>query len=79
MADDLPLWISTDQADRLRAELEGAGFANVAYESFDCGRVLGIIALSGSLDRRHVVRIDTPTELSGVVWQFKKWREQLDA
>lgn len=69
----LPLWISQDQADRLKAALEAEGFTDVLIEETDHSAQLGVCASSGGAP--HAIRVSEPTGLTNVVWRFKKWRD----
>lgn len=69
---DLPLWISTDQAERLKKKLEGNGFENVRIEP-EGEDEIRVTASDGGAE--HFVRVGQSNLLTSVVWQFKRWRE----
>ena len=70
----LPLWISTDQADRLKAALEAEGFENVTIGKGPFGGEIMVTATDRGVDFN--VRAGNPMDLEVVVPRFLKWREQ---
>jgi hypothetical protein len=74
MADSWPIWMTSEQADRLRKELGAAGFQAAFFESFDCGHELGVAVELG--ERRHAVRVQRPEGLTSVVFLMKQWRDR---
>lgn len=71
---DLPLWISTEQADRLKARLEAEGFADVKITRGPYGGEIMVTAFDNGKDFN--VRAGQPMDLEIIVPRFVKWREQ---
>lgn len=70
----LPLWISQDQAARLKAALEGEGFEDVTFSKGSRGGEL-IVAVKDNGAENSVSVMD-PMGLEIVVPRFLKWRDQ---
>lgn len=69
----LPFWLSTDQAERLKAALETEGFTDVKIGKGPFG---GEIVVTASHDGQTFnVRAGQPMDLEVVVPRFIKWRE----
>lgn len=74
MTNGLPFWISTDQAERLKAALEAEGFENVTIGKGPFGGEIIVTAFDRGADFN--VRAGNPMDLEVVVPRFLKWREQ---
>lgn len=70
----LPLWISQDQADRLKAALEAEGFTDIAFNKGSRGGEL-IVTVTDAGAQNSVSVMD-PMGLEIVVGRFLKWRDQ---
>jgi hypothetical protein len=70
---DLPLWISTDQAERLKAALESQGFSDVTLVRGPHGGE--IVATASDRDQTFNVRAENPIDLEVIVPRFLKWRD----
>ena len=69
----LPLWLSTDQAERLKAALEAEGFTDVSIGKGPFG---GEIVVTASHNGEAFnVRAGQPMDLEVVVPRFVRWRE----
>lgn len=70
----LPLWISTDQADRLKAALEKEGFTDVDVRRGPRGGEVVVSAKDNG--RPYNANVLNVMGLEAVVGRFLKWREQ---
>lgn len=79
----LPLWLSQDQADRLKSALEALGFENVTVESMTTyGEPDGRLQVTG----RHIESGDGTHALAGdasglqrIVSHFEAWKGRRNA
>lgn len=70
----LPFWLSTDQAERLKAALETEGFTDVKIAKGQRGGEIVVTGYDG--ERDFNVSVMRPLELDIVVGRFLKWRDQ---
>lgn len=70
----LPFWLSTDQAERLKAALETEGFTDVKIGKGPFGGEIVVTGYDG--EREFNVSVMRPLELDIVVGRFLKWRDQ---
>lgn len=66
----------SEQAERLRRDLNAAGFETAFFESFNCDHDLGVAVVLG--EHRHAVRVTKPEGLANVVFLMKQWRDRLN-
>lgn len=69
-----PLWMTAQQADRIVALMEAAGFTNIKLEQIDAGSQLAVYAEDDGFS--HTVRVGESNLLTSIVWQFKQWRKR---
>lgn len=70
----LPLWISQDQVDRLKTQIEAEGFTSVKIAKGPRGGEIVVTGYDG--ERDFNVSVMRPLELDSVVGRFLKWRDQ---
>lgn len=70
----LPIWISTDQADRLKARLEAEGFGSVRIGAGSRGG--DIVVTAEDRGREFNVVASDPMALEAVVGRFLRWRNR---
>lgn len=67
-----PLWMTSEQADRIAETLQRNGFTNVSFK--DDEKVLRTTATDPEKGDSYTVRVGTPTELWMIEGRFKSWR-----
>lgn len=70
----LPLWVTQDQVDRLKAQIEAEGFTGVKIAKGQRGGEIVVTGYDG--EREFNVSVMRPLELDIVVGRFLKWRDQ---
>jgi hypothetical protein len=69
--DTWPLWVTSEQLERLRAALLAEGFDAVSFREMDSGSSLGVAVKAG--ERKRAILVPNLNDITNVVYDMKSW------